>query len=152
PLEQKGVIDKLAQGHDEGNQNEIYVHPAGSALFPQAVQVSDVLLAGAAAKLFDRLKEELNSPELAQQMFYWIMPKLAPPLVPTLTLDVEATKAAQEEAVKKVPDQFKLYLKDSLVKKANSPLVHDDLDLLKLEHETYVNSLTTAEVVTRSLA
>ncbi len=103
PLEQKGVIDKLAQGHDEGNQTEIYVHPAGSPLFPQAVQVSDVLLAGAASKLFDRLKEELGSPELAQRVFYWIKPKLAPPLVPTLTLDVEATKTAQLDASKKVP-------------------------------------------------
>ncbi len=152
PLEQKGVIDKLAQGHDEGNQNEIYVHPAGSPLFPQAVPVSDVLLAGAASKLFDRLKEELGSPELAQRLFYWIKPKLTAPLVPTLTLDTEATKTAQEDAANKVPDQYKTYAKDSVLKKSNKPLTHDDLDLLKLEYETYVNGLSPAEMVTRSLA
>ncbi|HEY2826639.1 MAG TPA: HDIG domain-containing protein [Pirellulales bacterium] len=152
PLEQKGVIDKLAQEHDEGNQNEIYVHPAGSPLFPQAVPVSDALLAGAASKLFDRLKEELNSPEMAQRLFYWIKPKLTTPLVPTLTLDVDATKAAQEDATKKVPDQYKLYPKDSLVKKANRPLFRDDLDLLRLEYDAYVNSLSMSESITRSLA
>lgn len=152
PLEQKGVLEKLAQGHDEGNQTEIYVHPAGSPLFPQAVQVSDVLLAGAASKLYDRLKEELNAPELAQQLFYWIKPKLAAPLVPTLTLDIEATKAAQDEAAKKVPDQFKIYPKDSVIKKSNTAIGHDDLDLLKLEYDAYRNSLTTNEEVTRSIA
>ncbi len=30
--------------------------------------------------------------------------------------------------------------------------MHDDLDLLRLEHETYVNALTASEMVTRSLA
>jgi cyclic-di-AMP phosphodiesterase PgpH len=152
PLEQKGVIEKLAQGHDEGNQTEIYVHPAGSPLFPQTVQVSDVLLGGAASKLLDRLKEELNSPELAQRLFYWIKPKLAPPLVPTLSLDAEATKTAQEDAARKVPDQFKLYAKDSLLKKADHPLGRDDLDLLKLEHTAYVSSLSMQEEIARSLA
>lgn len=152
PLEQKGVLEKLAQGHDEGNQTEIYVHPAGSPLFPQAVQVSDVLLAGAASKLYDRLKEELNSPELAQQLFYWIKPKLAAPLVPTLTHDVEATKIAQDEAAKKVPDQFKIYPRDSVIKKSNTAIGRDDLDLLKLEYDAYLNSLTTNEEITRSFA
>jgi cyclic-di-AMP phosphodiesterase PgpH len=152
PLEQKGVIEKLPQGHDEGNQTEIYVHPAGSPLFPQAVQVPDVLLAGAASKLFDRLKEELNSPELAQQLFYWIKPKLTSPLVPTLTFDADATKTAQEDASRKVPDQFKVYARDSLVKKADRPLGHEDLDLLKLEHDAYLNSLTPIEEITRSAA
>ncbi|HZZ27401.1 MAG TPA: hypothetical protein VFE46_05275, partial [Pirellulales bacterium] len=111
PLEQKGIIDKLDQANDEGNQTEIYVHPAGLPLFPQAVQVLDVSVAGATSKLFARLKEDLNSPDLAQRLFYWIKPKLTTPLVPTLTLDADATKEAQEDAAKKVPPQYKEYQK-----------------------------------------
>ncbi|HTQ37727.1 MAG TPA: HDIG domain-containing protein [Pirellulales bacterium] len=149
PLEQNGVIDKLTQGHDEGNQTEIYVHPAGTTLFPQVVQVPDVLMGEAASKLHDRLREQLNSPDIAQRLFYWIKPKVTP----TLKLDVDATKAAQEDAAKKVQDQYKEYLKgkDVLVK-ADDTVTEDKIALLRLEHDAYVNTLTTTDEIARSLA
>ncbi len=105
PLEQKGVLEKLQQAHDEGNQTEIYVHPVGSAMFPQAVQVSEVMLGEAAARMHDRLKEELNSPDVAQHIFLWLKPKL----VSTLQLDVPATRIAQQEASDKVPPQYVVF-------------------------------------------
>jgi hypothetical protein len=153
PLEQKGILEKLQQSHDEGNQTEIYVHPAGSALFPQVVQVSEVLVGEAASRLHDRLKEELNSPELAQRIFYWLKPKL----VSTLQLDAPATRAAQQEAADKVQPQYVIFApghalaKEPLVK-AGDPLNRDTLELLELEHKAYVATLTTGDKIARSLA
>ena len=153
PLEQKGVLEKLQQAHDEGNQTEIYVHPVGSAMFPQVVQVSEVMIGEAAAKLHDRLKEELKFPELAQRIFYWIKPKL----VSTLQLDAPATRAAQQEAADKVPQQYVLFAPGHALAKeplvyADKPLTREELELLDLEHKAYVATLTTGEKIARSLA
>ncbi len=153
PLEQKGVLEKLQQAHDEGNQTEIYVHPVGSAMFPQVVQVSEVMLGEAAARLHDRLKEELNSPDVAQHIFYWLKPKL----VSTLQLDAPATRTAQQEASDKVPPQYVVFApghalaKEPLVA-AGKPLTRENLELLDLEHKAYVAQLTTSEKIARSLA
>lgn len=153
PLEQKGVLEKLQQAHDEGNQTEIYVHPLGSDLFPQVVQVSEVMLGEAAARLYDRLKEELNSPELAQRIFYWVKPKL----VSTLQLDTAATRTAQQEAIDKVPRQYVVFAPGHALAKgplvyAGKPLNRENLDLLELEHKAYLASLTSSEKIARSLA
>ena len=59
--------------------------------FRSSVQVPDVLVGEAASKLYDRLQDELDSPELAQRLFYWIKPKLTSD-APTLKLDQAATE------------------------------------------------------------
>jgi putative nucleotidyltransferase with HDIG domain len=148
PLEQTGILDKLNQAYDEGNQKEIYVHPLSSSAFPELVQVGDIQLGQAASRLHARLREELGSQDLAQRLFFWIKPKL----VSTLTVDPTATKKEQEEASKKEPDRFKDYPKSALIKKADSYIARDDIDLLKLEHAAYVDSLTSNAKIARSLA
>ena len=153
PLEQKGVLEKLQQAHDEGNQTEIYVHPLGSPLFPQLVQVPEVMLGEAASRLHKGLTEELNSQELADRLFYWLKPKLGN----TLQLDAAATRAAQQEAADKVPTQYVVYepghalAKEPLVL-AGKPLTADSLKLLTLEHAAYLDTLTFKDKLIRSLA
>ncbi len=158
PLEQTGIIEKLSQAPDQGNQREIYVHPGGSTAFPMVVQVPDVMVTTAAAKLLERLKDELGQ-DNAQRIFYWIKPRLTQLVqtTPTLKLDEASTQAAQDEAIKKVPDQFTEFkpghalAKDPLVQ-AGEPIKRDKLELLQLEHEALVNSLTFHDKLTRSLA
>jgi putative nucleotidyltransferase with HDIG domain len=147
-IEQTGVIDKLSQAYDEGNQKEIYVHPANSSAFPEVVQVNDVLLGQASSRLHERLRQELGSPELAQRLFYWIKPKLTS----TLSLDSAATKREQDEASKKEPDRYKDYPKAGLLKKTDSAISRDDIELLRLEHIAYVSSLPPTAKIARSLA
>jgi cyclic-di-AMP phosphodiesterase PgpH len=154
PLEQKGWLEKLQQQHDEGNQTEIYVHPVGSTDFSQVVQVPEVLLGEATAKLFERLKEELNSPELAQRIFHWIKPKLKKP---TLALDEPATRKAQDDAAKMVPTQFVTFEQGHLL--AREPLVRagdrldaDKIALLRLEYDAYLRSLSPTDKLARTLA
>jgi putative nucleotidyltransferase with HDIG domain len=148
PIEQTGVIDKLSQAYDEGNQTEIYVHPATSSAFPELVKVNDVLLGQAASGVQERLRQELGSQELAQRLFNWIKPKLTS----TLAVDPVATKKEQEEARRQEPDHFKAYPQAALVKKADSAINRDDIDLLKLEHAAYVDSLAPNAKIARSLA
>ena len=153
PLEQHGLIDKLSQSHDVGNQNEIYVHPPGSTQFPEMVQVPDVMTGEAASKLNERLKSELNSPELAQRLFYWIKPKLKS----TLTLDAKATEKAQQDAHDQVPEQYVTYspghaLAKEPLAKAGQPITREMLPLLQLEHEAFVNSLSLGQQIERSVA
>ncbi|MCC7084299.1 MAG: HDIG domain-containing protein [Pirellulales bacterium] len=154
PLEQTGWLEKLQQKHDEGNQTEIYVHPVGKPDFSQVVQVPEVLLGEATAKLFERLKEELNSPELAQRIFYWIKPKLKKP---TLTLDEPATQKAQTEAAKMVPTQYVVFepghllAREPLVK-AGEPLDANKVELLRLEYQAYLNAITPAQKLARTAA
>ena len=157
PLEQKGIIDKLPQQNDAGNQEQIFVHPLESPQFPQVVQVSEVRSNEAAANLHKQLKDELGSNELAQRLFFWIKPKLVPPLVPTLQLDVPATDAAQQDAREKVPEQYATFspgfalAKEPLVA-AGQVINEEKLELLKLEHEAYQNTLTSGRKIYRSLA
>jgi cyclic-di-AMP phosphodiesterase PgpH len=157
PLEQKGIIDELPQPSDAGNQDQIFVHPLGSPQFPQVVQVSEVRTSDAASKLHERLRDELGSKELAQRLFYWIKPKLAAPLVPTLQLDRAATESAQQEAREKVPNQFTTFspghalAKEPLVE-AGHTINQEKLELLELEHKAFLDTLPFGQKVYRSLA
>jgi cyclic-di-AMP phosphodiesterase PgpH len=149
PLEQKGFVDKWAQ--EKGHQTEIYVHPSSSPQFPTVVQVSDIRLADAQSNLRERLEKEVGSPELAKRLFYWLKPKLDQ-LSSSLKLDQEETKRAQEDAASKVPDQYKDFARGALIKKADSAITRDDIELLKLEHVAFVDSLTSNARLARSLA
>jgi putative nucleotidyltransferase with HDIG domain len=153
PIEQNGI--KKQHELKDGNQTEISVYPAnGSAQFPQIVRVSEVLLGEASAKLHNRLKEELNDPDLAQRIFQWIKPQL---VEETLKIDPEATRAAQDDAAKRVPDQFFEYQagKEVVVNplvRVGTPLTAADINLLKLEHQAYLNSLTVRDKLARTFA
>jgi putative nucleotidyltransferase with HDIG domain len=158
-IEQRGMIENLPQKTDQGNQYEIYIHPKTTKTFPDAVKVTDVLVATASASLHDRLREELGSTELAQRMFYWLKPKLTniAQTKPTLKLDQEATEAAKDDAAKKVPEQFTEYrpghalAKDPLVE-AGAPITPEKLKLLRTEYDSYVDQLSFREKAIRSLA
>jgi cyclic-di-AMP phosphodiesterase PgpH len=166
PLEQKGIIDKLAQADGQGNQSEIYVRPLTTPQFPEAVQVSEVFTGDALSKLLEKLKEKPSSPEIAQRLFHWIKPKLlakpgdtTPVIVPTLQLDTVATNKAREDAAEKVPEQFITYAPGSVLAKGRSAqnkvakaLGVEELDLLQREHQAYIETLKWNDRLSRSLA
>jgi putative nucleotidyltransferase with HDIG domain len=101
PYEQRGLMEKLPQEPNEGNQQEIVVLGKGDPRRPQIVKVADVLI-GEADWLKKGLAERLDSPEVAERVFTWLRGRLPT----TLTLDLAETNRAKEEAVDSVEDKF----------------------------------------------
>ncbi len=156
-LEQKGILEKLDQDADEGNQTMISVHPIGDTAFPLVVPVPEVRAAEATAQLHNRLKSELSSPDIAQRVFYWVQPKLAK-VIPTLKKDVESTKRNKEDAEKKVKDVLTSFIpgdrdrEHSLLAPGGQPLDPNSLALLHDEYVAELAALKPAQMLSRSLA
>ena len=150
-IEQKGILEKLAQAPDEGNQTEIWVHPVGDSAFPALVPVAEVRSGEAIAQLHNRLKTELASPDIAQRVFYWLKPKLEK--LTTLTIDDDATTSSKKKAEDDVKNIYKVYRagKEALAV-AGQPLDDNALDLLKREYDAEMAALTTGQKIERSLA
>jgi len=147
PYEQRGLMDKLKQEYNQGNQQEIVVIPKGSPDRPQVVKVSDVLI-GEADTLKKSLKELLDSPEVADRVYTWLRSRLPT----TLTWDEQETKRAIEKAVAAVEDKYITITPGDVLAKAGQPLSEADIDLLKLEHEAFLSQLGIGGRVARSAA
>ncbi len=147
-LVNSGVLEKIQHTYDEGSQNEIDVHPIGNAAETTRVQVSDVILVEAKARLKTRLEEELGEGPFVERLFAWIEPRLSG----TLEIDREGTDRAKREAVAKTPPQFLRYSEGDVLAEANEPLTPDGIDLLRREHEEYLRQRDTRQRIARTLA
>ena len=143
-----GVLEKIQHSYDEGSQNEIDVHPIGNAAETTRVQVSDVILVEAKARLKTRLEEELGEGEFVDRLFTWIEPRLSG----TLEIERDGTDRAKREAIAKTPQQFMRYSEGDVLAEANQPLDTDDLDLLRREHDEYLKQRDARQRIARTLA
>lgn len=148
PFEQRGLLKELPP-EAQANTEKLLVRSKGSEAFGAQVNVSDVRIKQAAAKLQQSLNEKLPSVEVAARAFAWLEPKLPE----TLTLNSKATLAAQEKAADEVPEVTKPFVhgKDMLAE-AGKPLNEDSLKLLRLEHEARLAQRTAGERLHRSAA
>jgi putative nucleotidyltransferase with HDIG domain len=147
-LVNSGVLEKIQHTYDEGSQNEIDVHPIGNAAETTRVQVSDVILVEAKARLKTRLEEELGESAFVDRLFAWIEPRLSG----TLEIDREGTDRAKREAVAKTPPQFIRYSEGDVLAEANQPLTQDGVDLLRREHDEYLRQRDARQRIARTLA
>jgi putative nucleotidyltransferase with HDIG domain len=147
-LEATGVLEKIQHTFDEGSQNEIDVHPLGNPAETVRVQVPQVLLVEAKARLRTRLNEELGEGPFLDRIFAWIEPRLSG----TLELDRDATNRAKLDAIQKTPAQFVAYQKGSLLAEASKPVTADSLVLLQREHDEFLNQQDTRQSLVRMLA
>jgi hypothetical protein len=145
PHEQRGLMAKLPQEHDEGNQQEIVVVPKGHVDQRQVVKVADVLI-GEADWLKNGLAERLDSPEAAARIFTWLRNRLPT----TLTLNESETKLAQQRAADAVGQQYAVIAPGDVLAPAGKPL--EDLSLLELEHTAYLEELGIGHRLAHSLA
>jgi hypothetical protein len=156
-LDQKGILEKLEQLPDEGNQTEIEIHPLGVSAFPAVVPVADVRSGEATAHLHNRLKTELSSPDVAQRVFYWLKPNLAK-LTPTLKKDAEATEKNGKVARDSVKDMFTTYAvvqpgqPHEPLARAGVPIDGKTLHLLRLEHQAELAQMATTDKLWRGIA
>jgi len=153
PFEQWGLLESLPPEHKDLNFEKIFVRARelGSEEYgtPAARDVADVRIENAAAKLQSSLNEKLASAELAQRVFAWLRPRL----MTTLTLDLDATRAAQEAAAKETPLQTRPYhAGEDTLAKANEPLTTEEVKLLELEYEAKQTQQNFGRRVRRALA
>ena len=145
PYEQRGLMEKLPQEPNEGNQQEIVVIPAGHPEQRQVVKVSDVLI-GEADWLKKGLAERLDSPELATRVFTWLRSRLPT----TLKRNETETRLAQKRAEDAVGPEYHKYIVGDVLAPAGKPL--DDISLLELEHQAYLENRTIGQRLAHSLA
>jgi len=145
-FERQGLLEKLDQEPNEGNQVEISIHPLGNRDWPQVVPVKDVRIADAVTPLREKLKSKLASPEVAERTYNW----LAPQLPVTLKLDKEGTAAEAEEAAEKTPVQT--YPVGHTIAKAGHPLTPEAVAMLRAEHDLMIGNLSTAQGALRFVA
>jgi putative nucleotidyltransferase with HDIG domain len=147
-LVNNGVLEKIQHAYDEGSQNEIDVHPIGNAAESTRVQVSDVVLVEAKARLKTRLKDELGEGPLVDRIYSWIEPRLSG----TLEIDRDGTDRAKREAIAKTPPQFVRYSQGDVLAEANLPISSDELVLLRREHDEYLRQRDARQRFARTLS
>ncbi len=145
PYERRGLLDKLPQEPNEGNQQEIVVIPKGNPSQRQTVKVADVLI-GDADWLKKGLAERLDSPELATRVYTWLQSRLPT----TLKRNETEIRLAQQRAEDAVPPEYRKILPGDVLAPAAKPL--EDLSTLELEHQAYQSSRTLQQKIAYSLA
>ncbi len=151
PLEQWGLLETLPEEHEEVNSESIYVRRLEGENFSAEAKTSitEVLIENASARLQQNLIEKLSSAELAQRVYAWLKPRLTT----SLTLDLTATREAQELAAEAVEQQYKEFRagQDQLAS-SGEPLNAESLDLLLREHQQIVAQRDLGSRIRRSLA
>jgi putative nucleotidyltransferase with HDIG domain len=151
PLEQQGLIKALPTEHD-ANREKIWVRSKNGATVGAQVlvNIADVLITDeAAGRLQSALNKEIANAELAALAFAWLREQLPS----TLTLNITATKKAQDEAAAEVEDAVIPREKDVyVIAKAGEVINPEKLALLRLEYEAELAGRTVAERIGRSAA
>jgi putative nucleotidyltransferase with HDIG domain len=132
-VENKGVLEKIQHGIDEGSQTEIDIHPLGNTAELTRVQVAHVLLGEAKARLKTRLDDELGEGPFASRIVAWIDPRLAG----SLEIDRESTARAKQEAIAKTPQLFVRYAAGDVLAKAGTTVGSEGVKLLRREHDAF---------------
>jgi putative nucleotidyltransferase with HDIG domain len=148
PIEQQGLLKALPDEHD-ANRERIFVRKKDATTVGRQVNVSDVLIKQAAAKLQTTLNEKLPSLKVSERVFAYLEPRL----MPTLTLNVPATVAAQEQKAAETPEETKQFTKGKdVLAPADVPITEDTRALLELEYKAEIAQRTWAQRVERSAA
>lgn len=147
-LVNSGILEKIQHAYDEGSQNEIDVHPVGNAAETTRVQVSEVVLVEAKARLKTRLEDELGEGPIVDRVYAWVEPRLSG----TLEIDRDGTDRAKREAIAKTPPQFVRYALGDVLAEANVPVSTDEVVLLRREHDEYLRQRDARQRIARTLS
>ncbi len=161
-----GLLENLEHEFGEGSTKEIMVRTADSDI-QQVVPVSEVRIGEVSGELYARIRANLDNDDniadprfVADRIFDWLRPKLPT----TLKLDEAATERSMRRAELNTKPKNKLYsrgsplerrsmtVEDADVITAGRPLDDEDIQLLRVEHRAYVDSMSVHERVFYSLA
>jgi putative nucleotidyltransferase with HDIG domain len=147
-VENKGVLEKIQHGIDEGSQTEIDIHPLGNTAELTRVQVAHVLLGEAKARLKTRLDDELGEGPFAARIVAWIDPRLAG----SLEIDRDSTAHAKQEAIAKTPQLFVRYAAGDVLAKSGTPVGGEGVTLLRREHDAFSRQQDVRQQAARILS
>lgn len=147
PIEQNGILEALPPEHD-ANFESITVRLRGSTGFPTIVRVNEVLRENVSKQLQKTLEGKAPSLDVATRLFA----RLNPDLQPTLKLDLQATREAQAEARKAVPEVKTSIPPGTVLAVAGEPIGENQLKQLTLEHEATLAGRTWMQNAARSAA
>ena len=153
PFEQWGLLESLPVEHKELNFEKIFIRTReseGQGFGASAGrEVADVRIENAAARLQSSLNEKLASAELSQRTFAWLRPRL----MTTLSVDMDATRQAQDEAAADTPQETRpLRAGEDVLASAGEPLSVESMELLRLEYEEKLQQQAYGPRVRRTLA
>ena len=106
------------------------------------------MLIGSGKGLHDSLRRELDSPELVEPTFDWLLRRITP----TLLRDDRETKKAMDRAAQAVGDVIVHYPAGDFLAPAGEPLTSDQIRLLRLEYEAAMAARPWSEMIERASA
>jgi putative nucleotidyltransferase with HDIG domain len=154
PFEERGLLASLPAQHDELEASSermlVRMKDAAANGVLREFNIAEVLITDeGGAELQAALAKELPSANLAAMVYAWLEPQLPS----TLTLDVEATKKYQDEAVAEVDDVYIDRPKDAyFIANAGDKISLEKLEQLKLEYKAELASRTTTQRIVRTAA
>jgi putative nucleotidyltransferase with HDIG domain len=153
PFEQWGLLEKLPSTHKELNFEKIFIRSkeAGGEGFgaSAARDVTEVRIENAASRLQSALNEKLASAEVAHRSFAWLRPRL----MTTLSMDLEATRQAQDEAAEQTPvENRSFHAGEHTLARGGEPLSIESMELLRLEYEAKIAQQKFGPRVRRTMA
>lgn len=156
-LERDGLLANLQHDLNEGSQTAIQVYEVGKPQSMKGVAVRDVRVNEVMAELEADLERELKivgiaekySKMVAHLVYIWVSNKKLPA---TLAIDLDATKAARDEAAARIPDvMVEKHPGDELIK-GGKTLTKEDIDLLQLENRSLIKAMSVIQLIRHSLA
>ena len=150
PFEHWGLLDALPAEH-EANFEKIFVRTREGEDFGAEAQtdVASVLIETASAHLQQSLNEKLSSVVLARRVFAWMRPRL----MPTLSLNSEATHQAREDAAAAEPPVTKPFHRgEDTLARAGEPLSPESIRLLLLEYDEQMQDRNLGACIRRTLS
>lgn len=153
PFEQWGLLEALPADHKDLNFEKIFIRAldaGGEGSGASAARdVADVRIENASARLQSSLNEKLASAELAQRSFAWLRPRL----MTTLSLDLDATREAQDKAAADTPEETRpFHAGEDTLARGGEPLTSETIDLLQLEYDAKQEQQVLGTQVRRALA
>lgn len=155
--ERRGLLVALEHELQDGSQTAILVHDLGQQNYTERVEVSDVHIGAAMAKLTERLNKAFEAqqlplqhiPTLSQLVFNWFNSKKLPV---TLRLNRDASERARQAAEAQVPVAMREYHPGDSLAQADRPLGEPEIFLLRREYDANISAMSYAGKLRRSLA
>jgi hypothetical protein len=139
-LEEHGLLANPSKTLNGFNQKTIEVYQADKLADRRDVEVSDVVFDPQAIK--QKLTEGLGSKAIADRVYTWLQRHMHPALpaepVTTLTIQLEASKAAQDANASKVEPVVDTYRRGDRLANAGESIDGPKLELLKAEYAAFI--------------
>lgn len=151
PYQKSGLLLHPLSKESGGHPDEIVVYPVGRPELKRRVKITQIWLQNP-EPLQRQLEQRLAmAPDAAVWMTHWLWDRLQR-LGTTLDWDKQATEQAQQEALEQAGSFQALWREGLVLAKAGQPLSAQQLRLLRLEHEAFLQQRSWTEALLRAIA